>query len=114
MKSAESSIYLDVYSCIRAINKRYGLKRQIDIALLNAIYAAYLDGANLRVIDILLLEDLASQATIHSALQGLKKLKLVDTKIDSNDGRSKFVLPSKLALKRLKECDSAIQKCCRE
>jgi hypothetical protein len=57
MKSAESSIYLDVYSCIRAINKRYGLKRQIDIALLNAIYAAYLDGANLRVIDILLFED---------------------------------------------------------
>lgn len=96
MKNVGSSIYLDVYSCIWSVNKRYGLNRQIEIALLNAVCEAHIDHVNLMVIDVLLLEDLASQATIHSTLQTLKKLKLVETKIDSKDGRSKFVLPSKL------------------
>jgi DNA-binding MarR family transcriptional regulator len=102
------SIYLALSRDFDLINKRFNLKRPLEISMLNAIYEAHLNQDPLRVLDLLLLEGLASQATLHATLKTLQVKKLVETKVDPADGRSKLVFPTKLALKRLKECESAI------
>ncbi len=102
------SIYLALSRDFDLINKRFNLERPLEISMLDAIYGAHLNRNPLRVLDLLLLEGLASQATLHATLKILRVKKLVETKVDPADGRSKLVFPSKLALKRLKECESAI------
>jgi DNA-binding MarR family transcriptional regulator len=113
MNIKNSSVYLAVHSDIRLINKRYSLEKQPEISMLNAVYEAYLNGINLRVLDLLLLEGLASQATLHAYLKQLQAKKLIEMRPDPADGRSKYVFPTKLALRRLKECDSAIRNRCK-
>lgn len=108
MNTKNGSLYLSVHNAIRSVNKRFGLNKQLEISMLNAVYEAYLDQTQLRVLDLLLLEGLASQATLHATLKALQAKKLVEMKIDPADARSKLVLPTKLALKRLKECDNII------
>ena len=102
------SVYLALSRDFDLINKRFNLERPLEISMLNAIYEAYLTQVPLRVLDLLLLEGLASQATLHATLKTLQVKKLVETKVDPADGRSKLVFPSKSALRRLKECEAAV------
>ncbi|WP_353431458.1 helix-turn-helix domain-containing protein [Polynucleobacter sp. MWH-UH23A] len=113
MNRKNSSVYLAIYNDIRLANKRFGLSKQLEISMLNAVYEAYLDQIQLRVLDLLLLEGLASQATLHATLKSLQAKKLVEMKFDPTDGRIKLVLPTKLALKRLKECEIIIRNHCK-
>ena len=111
MKKNSGSVYLEVQRCIKAINKRYKIEKHVEICLLNAIYEAYIGDIDIRVLDLLLLENIASQATLHTGIKNLVKNGLVSLHTDPSDGRSKHVLPTKLALKRLDECEIAIEKC---
>lgn len=113
MKKNSDSIYLEVQRCIKAINKHYKIEKHLEICLLNTVHEAYLQDRDIRVLDLLLLENIASQATLHAGIKSLTNKGLVSLVTDPNDGRSKHVLPTKLALKRLNECEIAIEKCCR-
>ena len=113
MNKSGNSIYLDVQRNIKAINKRYKVEKNMEICLLNAVYEAYLGDNDIRVLDLLLLENIASQATLHAGIKSLVKKGLISMHSDPNDGRIKLVRPTKLALKRLHECELAIEKCCR-
>ena len=113
MKKQNGSTYLEVQRNIKAINKRYKIEKHLEICLLNAVYEAYLGDIDIRVLDLLLLENIASQATLHAGIKSLAKKGLVSLHADPSDGRSKHVLPTKLALKRLSECEIAIENCCK-
>jgi len=110
MQKNDQSEYLWLFAEVVAINKRYGLTSYNEVSVLNAVHSAVLGNHRLRVLDILLMEDIASQPTLHAILKKLIKKNLLVTKVDSEDGRVKIVTPTKLALKRLKECETLLQK----
>jgi len=110
MQKNDQSEYLWLFAEVVAINKRYGLTSYNEVSVLNAVHSAVLENNRLRVLDILLMEDIASQPTLHAILKKLIAKNLLLTKVDSEDGRVKIVLPTKLALKRLKECEALLQK----
>lgn len=113
MINKPKSIYLDVQRSIKVINKRYGVEKHLELCLLNTICRSYLDDEPVRVLDLLLLEGIASQATLHSGIKSLAKKGLLSMGKDPDDGRIRLVTPTKLALKRLNECETAILKCCK-
>lgn len=104
------STYLAVYRDLKEINKRYKLDKLIEISLLNYLYDEYLAKKSVRVLDVLLLEGLASQATLHASLKTLRKKGLIELKNDPKDGRSKFIFPTKLSIKRFQECEAVISR----
>lgn len=108
MIKKHKSAYLAVYIEIKGINKRYKLDKLVEISLMNYLYGEYLAKKCVRVLDVLLLEDLASQATLHASLKTLRKKGLIELKNDPKDGRSKFIFPTKLSLKRFQECEAVI------
>jgi hypothetical protein len=113
MLKKTKSIYLDVQRSIKAINKRYRVEKHLELCLLNIICESYLNDEPVRVLDILLLEGIASQATLHSGIKSLVKKGLLAMSKAPEDGRIRLVLPTKLALKRLDECETAILKRCK-
>jgi hypothetical protein len=111
MVKKSKSIYLDMQHSIKVINRRYKVEKHLELCLLNSICNSYLNDESVRVLDLLLLEGIASQATLHSGIKSLAKKGLLSMSKDPDDGRIRLVLPTKLALKRLNECEAAIMKC---
>lgn len=110
MQKNDQSEYLRIFAEVMAINKRYGLTSYNEVAVLNAVHLAVSAKNRLRVLDILLMEDIASQPTLHAILKKLIKNNLLVTNVDPDDGRVKILAPTKHALKRLKECETLLQK----
>ncbi len=71
--------------------------------MLEAVFNAYLDNVEFAVLDLILLNEIASQATLHSVMKGLIIKKLIKTETCKHDGRRKNVLPTKLGLAWLKD-----------
>lgn len=105
-----NSEYLALAAILTAINKRYGLISQNEIMIMDLVAKENLSNRLPCVFDVMLLDHIASQATIHSVLKTLIKKKLLSTKIDCKDNRRKFVSLTPLGLKRLQECDLAVKR----
>ena len=100
--------FLQFSSSIRRINRRYKLHDPKAVMILEAVLSAYADKAILTVLDLILLKEIASQATLHAVLKSLIENKLIKTEISKQDGRRKFVLPAKLGFSWLKDCSEVL------
>jgi DNA-binding MarR family transcriptional regulator len=104
------SLYLSLSDLIKNINQRYKLSDK-EVSVLDIVVKKYLKQEPFRVLDLILLSQIASQATLHSIMTQLISKKLLETEISLHDGRVKFVKPTTLALDRLAECDLATLSC---
>jgi DNA-binding MarR family transcriptional regulator len=95
--------FLRFSASIRRINKRYKLNDLKEVMTLEAILGAYEENVSFSVLDVILLVDIASQATLHSVLKGLIAKKLIKSESCTLDKRRKYVTPTKLALEWLKD-----------
>jgi len=104
------SAYLSICDSIKDINHRYKVADK-EVMVLDVVVKKHMEQEDFRVLDLILLSQIASQATLHNVMTQLISKKLLETEPSLNDGRVKFVRPTALALSRLAECDSAINAC---
>ncbi len=104
------SAYLSICDSIKDINHRYKVADK-EVMVLDVVVKKHMEQEDFRVLDLILLSQIASQATLHNVMTQLISKKLLETEPSLNDGRVKFVRPTALALSRLAECDSAIIAC---
>ena len=78
--------YLQNLSILEKSNRQLDLS-SIDVLLLNKIAKANDEGRIVFAKDLLLLKEIASQATIHGRLKHLVKTKLITLKPRKDDGR---------------------------
>jgi hypothetical protein len=75
--------FLHFSSSIRRINRRYKLHDPKAVMILEVVLLAYADKAILTVLDLILLKEIASQATLHAVLKNLIENKLFKRKFQS-------------------------------
>ena len=97
------SKYLQFSKSTHRVNKRYKIVDPKELYVLQEVLSAYIDGVELAVLDLILIKEIASQATLHSVMKGLILKKLIKTETSKRDGRRKNVLPTKLGLSWLKD-----------
>jgi len=100
--------YLHFSNSIRKINKRYKLTEYKQVMVLEAVLTAYAECVSLSVLDLILLKEIASQATLHSITKLLIELKLIKTEVCKVDGRRKYILPTKLGMSWLNDCSELL------
>jgi len=104
--------YMDSYFRYLALldrnNKKFKLSND-ERLLLDVVAAATYNNKIMYVKDLLLLNHIASQATLHKTLKNLVNKKLFTFKVDKTDGRLKEVHLTKLANKRYEELNKAIE-----
>jgi DNA-binding MarR family transcriptional regulator len=100
--------YLHFSHSIRKINKRYKLTEYKQVMVLEAVLTAHEEGVKLSVLDLILLKEIASQATLHSITKLLIDLKLIKTEVCKVDGRRKYILPTKLGMSWLNDCSELL------
>lgn len=101
--------YFYYLTILEKSNKEFDLDG-VDVLLLNFIAKADDKKQTLNVKDLLLLKEIASQATIHGRLKQLVAKKLIVLNEDKVDGRVKEVMLTKLAYKRYELLSKAIEK----
>lgn len=72
---------------------------EVERELLGYVLRSTNEGQVLLVGDLLQLNKLGSQATIHGRVKNLSALGYIKLLIDKEDGRRKFVTPTKMAFK---------------
>jgi hypothetical protein len=97
------SNYLDFAKTARKVNHRYKISDAKEQLVLEAVLGAYVDGVEFAVLDLILLNEIASQATLHSVMKDLIFKKMIKTETCKRDGRRKYVLPTKQCITWLKE-----------
>jgi DNA-binding MarR family transcriptional regulator len=93
----------------RLINKSYHVNDR-QAFILDYICEKYLSHNTCHIKDIILLKTVGSQATLHAVTKDLARLNLIKVNIDPIDKRIKNVLPTPLAIKRLKTLVAIFQK----
>lgn len=93
--------YLKYLKYEEDINNLYGLE-SIQLKVLNAIFFAHTNKYKIKVGDILVLNKIASPATLHAALKKLIDKKLVTVEL-SKTSRAKFIKLTNLGLQRYVE-----------
>ena len=93
--------YLSKMDKARTINKNYRLNDR-QAFILDYVCEKYLSHRACHVNNIILLNTAGSQATLHAVTKELTKLNLIKVSVDLTDNRVKNVLPTPLALKRLR------------
>jgi DNA-binding MarR family transcriptional regulator len=93
--------YLSKIDKARTINKNYRLNDR-QAFILDYVCEKYLSHRACHVNNIILLNTAGSQATLHAVTKELTKLNLIKVSVDLTDNRVKNVLPTPLALKRLR------------
>jgi DNA-binding MarR family transcriptional regulator len=101
--------YLSKVDKARSINKSYHINDR-QAFILDFICEKYLSHNTCHIKEIILLKTVGSQATLHAVTKELAKLNLIKASIDLVDKRIKNVLPTPLALKRLKTLVAIFQK----
>lgn len=76
--------------------------------VLEAVLTAHSEGVTLSVLDLILMKEIASQATLHSITKRLIDSKLIKTEVCKTDARRKYVSPTKLGTSWLKDCSEAL------
>ena len=97
------SNYLDFAKTARKVNHRYKISDAKEQLVLEAVLGAYVDGMEFAVLDLILLNEIASQATLHSVMKDLIFKKMIKPATCKRDGRRKYVLPTKQGITWLKE-----------
>ena len=100
--------FLQFSASIRRINKRYKLVDQKEEFVLEAVLAAHAEKVDFSVLDLILLNEIASQATLHSVMNNLIAKKLIKTETSKEDRRRKYVTPTKLAFDWLQDCSDLL------
>lgn len=95
--------YLQFSKLAHKVNKRYKIFAGKELLALEAVLGAYVDCVEFAVLDLILLNEIASQATLHSVMKGLILKKMIKTETCKHDARRKFVLPTKHGLAWLKD-----------
>ena len=93
--------YLSKIDKARSINKSYHVNDR-QAFILDCICEKYLSHKACHIKEIIILKTVGSQATLHAVTKDLTKLNLIKVSINPVDSRIKNVLPTPLALKRLK------------
>jgi DNA-binding MarR family transcriptional regulator len=101
--------YLSKIDKVRSINKSYHLNDR-QAFILDYICEKHLSHKGCRINEIILLKTAGSQATLHAVTKELTRLNLIKVSVDPIDNRMKNVLPSPLALKRLKALVAIFEK----
>lgn len=81
-------------------------------SLLNKIVLSAHQDQIILVGDLISLDDLGSQATLHGRLKNLRAMGYIEMAVDE-DGRKKHVMPTKLAMKRYEELSKCLEKAVR-
>jgi DNA-binding MarR family transcriptional regulator len=100
--------YLQFSNSIKRINKRYKLTENKQVMVLEAVLSSYAENVHLSVLDLILMNEIASQATIHSITKALIDLKLIKSEVSKTDARRKYVFPTKLAIAWLDDCTDVL------
>ena len=106
--SEPSFKYLHFSQSIRRINKRYKLTDYKQVMVLEAVLSAHAEKVTLSVLDLILLKEIASQATLHTITKRLVDLKLIKTEVSETDARRKHVFPAKLGIAWLNDCSEVL------
>jgi hypothetical protein len=85
------SKYLHFSKSIRRINKRYKLIEHKQVMVLEVVLTAHVEGEILSVLDLILMKEIASQATLHSITKLLIDAKLIKTDVCKKDARRKYL-----------------------
>jgi DNA-binding MarR family transcriptional regulator len=93
--------YLSKIDKARSINKSYHVNDR-QAFILDYICEKHLSHKACHIKEIIILKTVGSQATLHAVTKELAKLNLIKVSINPVDSRIKNVLPTPLALKRLK------------
>jgi len=101
--------YLSKIDKARSINKNYHVNDR-QAFILDYVCEKHLSHKGCRINEIILLKTAGSQATLHAVTKELTRLNLIKVSVDPVDNRMKNVLPSPLALKRLKVLVTIFQK----
>ena len=101
--------YLSKIDKVRSLNKSYHLNDR-QAFILDYVCEKHLSHKGYRIKEIILLKTAGSQATLHAVTKELTRLNLIKVSVDPVDNRMKNVLPSPLALKRLKVLVTIFQK----
>ena len=101
--------YLSKIDKARSINKSYHVNDR-QAFILNYICEKHLSHKACHIKEIILLKTAGSQATLHAVTKELTKLNLIKISINPVDSRIKNVLPTPLALKRLKALVTIFEK----
>jgi DNA-binding MarR family transcriptional regulator len=101
--------YLSKVDKARSINKSHHLNDR-QAFILDYICEKHLSNKACHIQEILLLKIVGSPATLHAVTKELARLNLIKVSIDLVDQRIKNVLPTPLALKRLKALVTIFQK----
>ncbi len=99
--------YLKYLKYEEDINELYGLET-IQLKVLNAIFFAQSKKIQIKVGDILILNKIASPATLHAALKKLIDKKLVTVEL-SKTSRAKFIKLTNLGLQRYSDLANKAQ-----
>ena len=101
--------YLSKIDKARSINKNYHVNDRQSF-ILDYVCEKHLSHKGCRIKEIILLKTAGSQATLHAITKELTRLNLIKVSVDPADNRMKNVLPSPLALKRLKALVAIFEK----
>ena len=100
--------YFKYLAVLDKSNIKFGLSNN-ERLLLDVVATAIHADKVIYVKDLITLNHIASQATLHKALSNLIDKKLLSYKADKKDGRLKEVHLTKLAEKRYEELGKAIE-----
>jgi len=101
--------YLSKIDKARLINKSYHVNNR-QAVILDYICEKHLSHKACRIQEIILLKTVGSPATLHAVTKDLARLNLIKVSIDPVDNRMRNVLPTPLAIKRLKALVAIFQK----
>lgn len=108
IKARKMDKYLKYLVAFDKSNRKFKLSND-ERLLLDVVALAKHNGKVMYVKDLITLNHIASQATLHKALKILVDKKLLEFKITEEDGRLKKVHLTKLAIKRYNELSKAIE-----
>jgi DNA-binding MarR family transcriptional regulator len=100
--------YFRYLTALDASNKKFKLSND-ERLLLDIVATKLHNNEVVYVKNLISLNQIASQATLHKALSSLVDKKLLELKITKQDGRLKEVHLTKLANKRYEELNKAIE-----
>jgi len=103
--------YLRFLRLARALNQNKNIVKDVDataMLLLNEIAIQHLDDKPMTVTEAMLLSNIASPATIHRKLDELRELGLIEQIFEGANRRTKFLVPTKLAIAYFEKMSEAM------
>jgi len=103
--------YLRFLRLARALNQNKNIVKDVDataLLLLNEIAIQHLDDKPMTVTEAMLLSNIASPATIHRKLDELRELGLIEQIFEGANRRTKFLVPTKLAIAYFEKMSEAM------